>query len=70
MSLLNLAPDIQEAILFLPKTVKGRDVSRENPGTAPDGSVSLCCQPDTKKPVAGIATGLRVNRHGGGYSED
>lgn len=25
MSLLNLAPDIQEAILFLPKTVKGRD---------------------------------------------
>jgi len=31
MSLLNLAPDIQEAILFLPKTVKGRDAvnSRE-----------------------------------------
>jgi len=25
MSLLNLAPDIQEAILFLPKTVQGRD---------------------------------------------
>lgn len=25
MSLLNLAPDIQEAILFFPKTVKGRD---------------------------------------------
>lgn len=25
MPLLNLAPDIQEAILFLPKTVKGRD---------------------------------------------
>lgn len=25
MSLLNLATDIQEAILFLPKTVKGRD---------------------------------------------
>ena len=25
MSLLNLAPDIQEAILFLPKTIKGRD---------------------------------------------
>lgn len=25
ISLLNLAPDIQEAILFLPKTVKGRD---------------------------------------------
>lgn len=31
MSLLNLAPDIQEAFLFLPKTVKGRDAinSRE-----------------------------------------
>jgi len=25
ISLLNLAPDIQEAILFLPKTLKGRD---------------------------------------------
>jgi hypothetical protein len=25
MSLLNLAPDIQEAILFLPKTLRGRD---------------------------------------------
>lgn len=25
MGLLNLAPDIQEAILFLPKTVNGRD---------------------------------------------
>jgi hypothetical protein len=25
MGLLNLAPDIQEEILFLPKTVKGRD---------------------------------------------
>jgi hypothetical protein len=25
MSLLNLAPEIQEAILFLPKTVRGRD---------------------------------------------
>ena len=29
MSLLNLAPDIQEAILFLPRTVKGRDQIRE-----------------------------------------
>jgi hypothetical protein len=25
MNLLNLAPDIQEAILFLPRTVRGRD---------------------------------------------
>ena len=25
MNLLNLAPDIQEALLFLPRTVKGRD---------------------------------------------
>ena len=25
MNLLNLAPDIQEAILFLPRTTKGRD---------------------------------------------
>src|SRR5262245_47979124 len=25
MSLLNLAPDIQEAILFLPRTIRGRD---------------------------------------------
>jgi len=25
MKLLNLAPDIQEEILFLPRTVKGRD---------------------------------------------
>ena len=29
MNLLNLAPDIQEAILFLPRTVKGRDPIRE-----------------------------------------
>jgi len=29
MNLLNLAPDIQEAILFLPRTVKGRDRLRE-----------------------------------------
>ena len=29
MNLLNLAPDIQEAILFLPRTVKGRDQIRE-----------------------------------------
>ena len=29
MNLLNLAPDIQEAILFLPRTVKGRDRIRE-----------------------------------------
>jgi hypothetical protein len=36
MSLLNLAPDIQEAILFLPKTVTGRDCvsSREVIGLA------------------------------------
>lgn len=27
--LLNLAPDIQEAILFLPRTVKGREQIRE-----------------------------------------
>jgi hypothetical protein len=26
MALINLAPDIQEAILFLPPTVRGRDV--------------------------------------------
>ena len=30
MSLLNLAPDIQEAILFLPHTVRGRDPIRES----------------------------------------
>jgi len=29
MNLLQLAPDIQEAILFLPRTVKGRDPIRE-----------------------------------------
>ena len=29
MNLLNLAPDIQEGILFLPRTVKGRDLIRE-----------------------------------------
>jgi hypothetical protein len=29
MNLLNLAPDIQEEILFLPKTTKGRDPIRE-----------------------------------------
>ena len=30
MNLLQLAPEIQEAILFLPVTVKGRDPIREN----------------------------------------
>lgn len=29
MNLINLAPDIQEAVLFLPRTVKGRDPIRE-----------------------------------------
>jgi len=29
MNLLNLAPDIQEDLLFLPRTVKGRDPIRE-----------------------------------------
>ena len=29
MNMLNLAPDIQEKILFLPKTTKGRDPIRE-----------------------------------------
>jgi hypothetical protein len=29
MNLLNLAPDIQEELLFLPRTVKGRDHIRE-----------------------------------------
>lgn len=29
MNLLNLAPDIQEEILFLPRTLKGRDPIRE-----------------------------------------
>ena len=29
MNLLNLAPDIQEALLFLPRTVKGRDPIHE-----------------------------------------
>jgi hypothetical protein len=29
MNLLNLAPDIQEAILFLPRTVSGRDPIKE-----------------------------------------
>ena len=29
MNLLNLAPDIQEALLFLPRTLKGRDSIRE-----------------------------------------
>ncbi len=30
MNLLLLAPDIQEALLFLPRTVKGRDPIRES----------------------------------------
>ena len=30
MNLMQLAPDIQEAILFLPRTVKGRDPIREH----------------------------------------
>ncbi len=30
MNLLNLAPDIQEDILFLPRTTRGRDPIREN----------------------------------------
>jgi len=30
MNLLNLAPDIQEALLFLPRTVRGRDAIREH----------------------------------------
>jgi hypothetical protein len=30
MSLLALAPDIQEAILFLPRTTQGRDVIKES----------------------------------------
>jgi len=30
MNLLNLAPDIQEELLFLPRTVKGRDPIREH----------------------------------------
>ncbi len=30
MNLLNLAPDIQEAILFLPRTERGRDPIREH----------------------------------------
>jgi hypothetical protein len=29
MNLLNLAPDIQQTLLFLPRTVKGRDPIRE-----------------------------------------
>lgn len=29
MSLLHLAPDIQEALLFLPRTLQGRDPIRE-----------------------------------------
>ena len=29
MNLLNLAPDIQEALLFLPRTLKGRDSINE-----------------------------------------
>ncbi len=29
MNLLNLAPDIQEALLFLPRTIQGRDPIRE-----------------------------------------
>ena len=29
MNLLQLAPEIQEALLFLPRTVKGRDAIRE-----------------------------------------
>jgi hypothetical protein len=29
MNLLQLAPDIQEALLFLPRTAKGRDPIRE-----------------------------------------
>jgi len=29
MNLLNLAPDIQEELLFLPRTLKGRDPIRE-----------------------------------------
>jgi hypothetical protein len=30
MNLLHLAPDIQEVLLFLPRTVKGRDPIRES----------------------------------------
>jgi|GEM_PF-5128257 len=30
MNLLQLAPEIQEALLFLPRTAKGRDPIREN----------------------------------------
>ena len=30
MNLLQLAPEIQEALLFLPRTVKGRDPIREH----------------------------------------
>ena len=29
MNLINLAPDIQEALLFLPRTIQGRDPIRE-----------------------------------------
>ncbi len=30
LTLLNLAPDVQEEILFLPRTIEGRDAIREN----------------------------------------
>jgi hypothetical protein len=43
MNLLNLAPDIQEEILFLPRTVKGHDPVGER------DMRSICLEPDWTK---------------------
>lgn len=43
---------------------------RGNPVSAQPEFVTFCQQAFTKKPVAGFATGRRVNRYCGGNSED
>lgn len=43
MNLTNLAPDIQENLLFLPRTTKGRDPINER------DLRPVCCVPDWKK---------------------
>ena len=52
MNLLNLAPDIQEALLFLPHTLKGRDSIRER----------------DLRPIAGSRTGAASARCGRRWS--
>ena len=43
VNLLNLAPDLQEAILFMPRTTHGRDAIGER------DLRSICCTPDWKQ---------------------